>query len=44
MKIAYAYRRSAFYPFYADEAWILPTGKMRGGYLQKVKEIGFEGI
>lgn len=44
MKFAYAFRRSAFYPFYADEAWILPNGKTRKGYLNKVKEIGFDGI
>ena len=44
MKFAYAFRRSAYYPFYADEAWILPNGKTRTGYLRKVKEIGFDGI
>ena len=44
MKFAYAFRRSAFYPFYADEAWILPTRKTRGEYLRKVKDIGFDGI
>ena len=43
MKFAYAFRPSAFYPFYADEAWILPMAETRGEYLRKVNEIGFNG-
>ena len=44
MKFAYAFRRSTYYPFNADEAWILPIGERRGEYLRKVSEIGFGGI
>ena len=44
MKFAYAFRRSAYYPLYADESWILPMRKTCGEYLRKVNEIGFDGI
>ena len=44
MKVAYAFRRSTFYPFDADAAWVLPNGDTRAGYLRKVNDIGFDGI
>lgn len=44
MKVAYAFRRSTFYPFNADAAWVLPSGSTRTEYLRKVNDIGFDGI
>ena len=44
MKIAYAFRRSTFYPFIAGNAWVLPGGKTRADYLKNVRDIGFDGI
>jgi sugar phosphate isomerase/epimerase len=46
MKISYAHRRAAFYPF-ADERGPgneLPSIDVRRAYLKKVREIGFEAI
>ncbi|MBI3970731.1 MAG: sugar phosphate isomerase/epimerase [Chloroflexi bacterium] len=46
MKIGYAFRRAAFYPF-ADHNGPgneLPPREVRGAYLRKVRELGFEGI
>lgn len=46
MKIGYAHRRAAFWPF-ADERGPgneLPPKEIRRAYLRKVREIGFEGI
>ena len=43
MQIAYAFRRSIFYP-YAGGSRALPDGETRSRYLGKVKEIGFDGI
>ncbi|HEU5315246.1 MAG TPA: sugar phosphate isomerase/epimerase [Chloroflexota bacterium] len=46
MKISYAHRRAAFYPF-ADERGPgneLPPKDVRRAYLRKVREIGFEAI
>lgn len=44
MKLAYAFRRSTFYPFTAGAAWALPDGDALTGYLDKVRGIGFDGI
>ena len=46
MKIGYAFRRAAFYPF-ADERGPgneLPPKEVRRAYLKRVKQIGFEGV
>ena len=43
MRIVYAFRRSALYPDPGREAE-LPPKEARGGFLRKVKEIGFEGL
>lgn len=43
MKIAYAFRRSAFYPYVGDN-WNLPGREARKAWLQKVREMGFDGI
>lgn len=43
MKIAYAFRRSAFYPYVGDN-WNLPGREVRKAWLQKVREMGFDGI
>jgi len=44
MKIAYAFRRTAFYPYDGGTGWEVPPQEVRGRYLKKVREIGFEGI
>ncbi|MGN6673800.1 MAG: sugar phosphate isomerase/epimerase family protein, partial [Thermomicrobiales bacterium] len=44
MKIAYAFRRTAFYPYQGGTGWEIPPPEVRGRYLRKVREIGFEGI
>lgn len=44
MKIAYAFRRTAFYPYDGGTGWEVPPQDVRGNYLKKVREIGFEGI
>ena len=44
MKIAYAFRRTAFYPYQGGTGWEIPPPEVRGQYLRKVREIGFEGI
>lgn len=44
MKIAYAFRRSTFYPYIERERWALPTGETRTRYLARVRELGFDGI
>ena len=43
MKIAYAFRRSVFYP-YKEDALGLPGGAARARFLGKVREIGFDGV
>ena len=43
MKIAYAFRRSTFYP-YRDDSLALPGGAARTRFLTKVRETGFDGI
>lgn len=44
MKFAYAFRRTAFYPYDGGTGWEVPPKEVRGKYLKKVREIGFEGI
>jgi sugar phosphate isomerase/epimerase len=44
MKIAYAFRRTAFYPYQGGTGWEIPPPEVRGQYLRKVREIGFAGI
>ncbi len=44
MKIAYAFRRAAFYPYEGGTGWEIPPREVRGAFLRKVREIGFEGI
>jgi sugar phosphate isomerase/epimerase len=43
LKIAYAFRRSAFYPYVGDD-WNLPGREVRTAWLQKVRAMGFGGI
>ena len=43
MKIAYAFRRSTFYPYNASPR-ALPDAPARGRFLRRVKDIGFDGI
>src|SRR5713226_4442548 len=43
MRIVYAFRRSTLYPDPGREAE-LPPKEVRGAFLRKVKEIGFEGL
>ena len=44
MKIAYAFRRNAFYPYSGERSRGVPHGAARAGWLRTVKEIGFEGL
>jgi len=44
MKIAYAFRRTALYPYQGGTGWEIPPKEVRGPYLRKVREAGFEGI
>lgn len=44
MKIAYAFRRTAFYPYDGQTGWEVPPREVRAAYLDKVRAIGFEGI
>ena len=41
MKIAYAFRRTAFYPYQGGTGWEIPPKEVRGPYLRKVREAGF---
>ncbi|MBX6771411.1 MAG: sugar phosphate isomerase/epimerase [Chloroflexi bacterium] len=43
MRIAYAFRRSVFYPYVGDD-WNLPGREVRARWLKKVKELGFDGL
>ena len=43
MKIAYAFRRSGFYPYVGDD-WNLPGREVRAKWLQKVRALGYGGI
>ena len=44
MKIAYAFRRSTVYPFEAGDGWTLQPEPALTSFLQKVNEIGFDGL
>jgi len=44
MKLAYAFRRTAFYPYTGGTGWELPPPEVRDRYLRTVREMGFEGI
>ncbi len=44
MKIAYAFRRTAFHPYTGGTGWEVPPPEVREAFLRKVREIGFEGI
>lgn len=44
MKIAYAFRRSTIYPFEAEDGWKLQPEPALTNFLQKVNEIGFDGL
>lgn len=44
MKIAYAFRRSTYYPFESGAAWELPDERALSGYLGKARDIGFDGV
>lgn len=44
MKFCYAFRRGTFYPFIAGQGWNVPTGETRARYLNRVRNIGFDGI
>ena len=43
MKLVYAFRKSTFYP-HRGRNKALPPLKLRGAYLSKVRELGYEGI
>lgn len=43
MKIAYAFRRSTYYPYVGDP-WNLPGREARAAWLKTVRELGFDGI
>lgn len=44
MKIAYAFRRTAFYPYTGGTGWEIPPPEVRDRYLRQVRSLGFEGI
>ena len=44
MKIAYAYRRSVYYPYAGGSGWGFPEGTALSGWLKKINDIGFDGI
>jgi sugar phosphate isomerase/epimerase len=44
MKLSYAARRAAFYPWEGGTGWELPPPEVRQAYLRKVREIGLAGI
>ena len=46
MKIAYAMRRSVYYPYHYDHLFpvFLPPKEIRGSYLEKIQSMGFDGI
>lgn len=44
MKISYAPRRAAFYPYDGGSGWEVPTKAVRHAYLTKVRALGFAGI
>ncbi len=44
MKISYAPRRAAFYPYDGGTGWEVPPPEVRQAYLRKVQALGFQGI
>ena len=44
MKLAYAFRRTAFYPYTGGTGWEIPPPEVRDRYLRAVRGMGFEGI
>ena len=46
MKLIYAFRGRAFYPFHHERPFpvFLPPPEVRAGWLSKVRDIGFEGL
>lgn len=44
MKVIYAVRRSVFHPYQEDIFGVLPPKELRGAFLKKVQQMGFEGI
>jgi sugar phosphate isomerase/epimerase len=44
MKLAYAFRRTALYPYTGGTGWEIPPDAVRGRYLRTVRTMGFEGI
>jgi sugar phosphate isomerase/epimerase len=43
MKIAYAFRRSALYPYVGDD-WNLPGKEVRPEFFRRIRDLGFSGI
>ena len=43
MKIAYAFRRSVYYPYHGNQR-LLPDKKILPAFFSKIREIGFEGV
>lgn len=43
MKIAYAFRRSVYYPYHGNQRF-LPDKKILPTFFSKIREIGFEGV
>ncbi len=44
VKISYAPRRAAFYPYDGGTGWEIPPPEVRAAYLAKVRALGFAGI
>lgn len=44
MKLAYAFRRTAFYPYTGGTGWEIPPVEVRDRYLRTVRGMGFDGI
>jgi len=45
MKVSYAFRKNAFYPYQGTTSWEkIPPKDIRTKYFAKLREIGFEGI
>lgn len=44
MKISYAPRRAAFYPYDGGTGWEVPPQEVRAAYLAQVRALGFAGI
>ena len=44
VKISYAPRRAAFYPYDGGTGWEVPPPEVRAAYLAKVRALGFAGI